>query len=95
MDEETQTALARIQVGEEADRFLGETCGRYLAIVAQRESEACKEKLMFVSPTNVSRIIELQIRAQVAEQALKWLAEAVVIGKQAEFQLQEMTAGDD
>jgi hypothetical protein len=95
MDQETLAVLNRIHVGEAAESFLESVCGKYLVAVAQAESERAKMDLMFVDPTDTAKIFKLQKEAQVAEAALKWLGEAILVGQQSQFELQQQTAGDD
>ena len=78
---------AIIDMGLQAEQFLKSDLGRYLVGVADAESHAATEELKTINPMNSRKVMALQIKIQVAEAAVKWLATAIIEGQQAEHQL--------
>jgi len=87
VDKETKTILSQVDVGLQAEQFFKTELGKYLTQIAIEEATSAAEDLKVVDPYDTSKIMKLQIKAQVAEAALKWLGEAILIGRQAEHEL--------
>ena len=90
MQQEINATLAQVEIGLDAEQFLNSKLGKYLIGVAQQESDEAMRELKFVDPTNSGKIMQLQIKAQVAEAAIKWIGEAVLIGRQSEHSLMQI-----
>ncbi len=89
-DQEKQY-FAEAMVGEEVRDFLNSTAGRYLHGCAKRTYQKCLEELFELDPFTAEGKKEharLQREAWCAEQFMKWCADAIVQGQQADTLLQ-------
>jgi hypothetical protein len=92
LDENIRTSLAEVELGVEVEKFFKSNLGKYIIGVSEQEAQEAADELKEVAPNDTGKIIELQIKAQTAEKAVKWLAEAVLRGRQAEHAIYEMEA---
>jgi len=74
---------AKISIGEEARRFLGERVGKYLLQKAQQDVDAVVDDFQSIDPTDTKAVIALQIRLKAALSVPQWLEEAVSEGANA------------
>ena len=92
MNEETATLIAQVDIGDQAKRFFESDLGRFLTGRSMQDTEEAVAELKYANPQDGDKIAELQMRIQVSEAALKWLAAAIVEGEQAEDQIHEREA---
>ena len=87
-DFEIQKLYAEAVLGEQIDRFFRSDEGRYVLQMAVDVEEKNKEKLAQVDPEDVKEIRRLQNEIGVATQAIKWLNEAIEVGRDAKQALE-------
>lgn len=93
--EEDRALFAEAKLGHEAQMFLCSDLGRLLQGRAEAEIEAAKNELIRVPVHEVATIELLQFQAQVAEQFIRWIGEAIQNGHHAEQQLDELCEEDE
>jgi hypothetical protein len=74
--------------GKQVQEFLQEDIGNYLVGLARDQGDVAMRELKTVDPTETERIIALQMRIQIADNFIQWLAEAVAMGLQAQQTLE-------
>jgi hypothetical protein len=90
MDLETRTLYAEVVLGQDVDEFFKSDIGRYVIGRSLEVVQECTEKLKTVRPDYKNKVKDLQNRIFQAEAALKWLNEALIIGRESLEQLNEM-----
>ncbi len=88
-DAETQVLLAEVELGLDAQQFLGSKLGRYLVGCAQQEVKQAFVDFKAADPEDKKAITALQNRIWVAERFQQWIAEAIGNGTNAEHQIQQ------
>lgn len=83
--------LAAVELGLDAQAFLGTRVGKYLVERAEAERDEAFEAIKQADPDSPKLIRDLQHRIWRAEQFQYWIAEMIQSGTLAEEQLQ---AGD-
>jgi hypothetical protein len=78
--------------GVEVEHFKDSLIGRFLLSRAQAERSAALELLAEVDPVDAERIRYLQSAVQRCDSFGSWLDEALIAGRNAELELQEMGA---
>lgn len=95
VDDRERTLFARAQLGYQVRAFLVAPAGRYLHGRAKQELEDVKNELIelgcpgFFSWYKRRKWRELHFRAEVARNFIKWCADALTEGIQAENQLDD------
>lgn len=75
--------------GKDVENFIEtDPIGQFLVARAQQQMLDAMSELTKVSPTDTAKIIELQIKAQVADAVRGWLGEAIEAGRSAQATLQ-------
>lgn len=87
-DLSTQTMLAEVMLGKDAEEFLNTDLGRFLLARAEEEERMALEALGTVWPWRRRRIAELQTRLWRARSFKRWLADLITAGRQALEQLE-------
>lgn len=83
----TQELLKEVEIGLEAERFLGTELGKRLIEKAEQEIATAVESLKIIKPTDAEAITELQNAVWRAESFQYWLAELIQGGRNAEEML--------
>lgn len=82
--------LEKAVFGREVELFLNEDpIGKYLAEKARQQLEEAQAQLVDINPSATSSIIQLQIKAQVANRIAGWLGEAVIEGRNSARLMQQ------
>lgn len=82
--------FAEAMLGREAIAFLNSDLGRVIRGYAEQELQQSKDKLIKTPFWRWRKIIRLQQKAAVAQQLLSFIQEALVRGKVAEQNLEQM-----
>ena len=77
--------------GQQVQQWLQGDIGSYVLRLAQEQSKAAVEELKTVDPHQPEIIMKIQMRIQVAESIIDWLADAMIRGIQA----QKVLDGDE
>ena len=93
--DEERALFTEAKLGHEAITFLASDLGRLLQGRAEADIEAAKEELIRVSSHEVNTIERLQFNAQVAEQFIRWIGEAIQNGHHAEQTLEVLCEGEE
>ena len=70
--------------GKQVQLWLQGDIGSYVLRLAQEQSKAAVEELKAVDPHQPEIIMKIQMRIQVAESIIDWLADAMIRGIQAQ-----------
>lgn len=81
ISQEEEVLFAEAVLGDAAVTFLNSELGQLLRGFASQAREKAKEALTKVDPDHAAKIRELQMRAAVADQFVKFVAEAVQQGE--------------
>lgn len=84
------TLYAQIFLGRKADEFFRSELGGYVIGASSQDVAAAEAELRTVDPHDSKKIMELQNRVRTAEQALLWLNEALIAGRNAEQIIEEI-----
>lgn len=90
INQHEQTLFAEAMLGEEAINFLNSDLGKVLRGYALQQMAECKNELLRTPWWRFLKIQRLQFEARVAEQFLRFIAEALTNGESAYQQLKEM-----
>lgn len=82
--------FAEAMLGQEAIDFLNSDLGRLLRGYAEQEVMICQQKLLTTPFWRWRKIIKLQNRAAVAQQFTNFISEALLRGRVAEQNLEQM-----
>ena len=74
-------------LGQDADEFWKSDIGRYVIMRSKEEIDTIIDEMKTVKPEGLSA---LQMRWETAEKALLWLRDAIVAGRQALNQLNDL-----
>ena len=88
MDLHTRELYAEAMLGDDAAEFFQSEIGRYVLERAREQTEDASAKLQDVDPTDAKTIRDLQNDIYRAGQAIKWLNEMIIAGKEAMKQLE-------
>lgn len=91
---ETQELEEAIALGFSAQDFLASPLGVYIAERSESQRMAALEQLADADPSDAKLIASLQHKIKVAESAAQWLADAVILGRQALARMQQMEFDD-
>jgi hypothetical protein len=76
-------------LGQQVDDFLHSDIGMYLLQCAELETDSAARAMMDVDPTDVPKIIAIQVKLKAAAWVESWLRQAISAGLQA-FQVEEL-----
>lgn len=83
-----------VSLGLSAEEFLASDIGAYVSERAEQQRASALEDLANVSPSDSQAIAALQFKVKVADAAAQWLADAVILGRQAIARIQQMEFPD-
>lgn len=89
--DELQHAISR---GFSAEDFLSSDLGQFIAEKAEHERTAALEALATCDAVEIWTIRKLQSQVAVADTAMQWLADAVILGRQAQERLRQLDQPD-
>lgn len=89
--DELQAAIA---LGFSAEDFLATPLGKFIADKAETERSAAIEELITCDPFEAETVTQLQNRVKVADAAMQWLADAVILGQQAQERFRQIDQPD-
>lgn len=89
--DEIQHAIA---LGFSAEDFLSSDLGQFVAEKAEHERTAALEALATCDPAIVDAVRKLQTQVAVADAAMQWIADAVILGRQAQERLRQLDQPD-
>jgi hypothetical protein len=89
--DELENAIA---LGFSAEDFLESDLGKFVAEKAEAERVSAIEELISCSPFDSEAVSRLQSRVAVADAAMQWLADAVILGRQAQERLRQLDQPD-
>jgi hypothetical protein len=89
--DELQRAIA---LGFSAEDFLESDLGRFIAERAEAERVSTIEELVSCDPFDSAAVARLQSRVAVTDAAMQWLADAVILGRQAQARLLQLDQSD-
>lgn len=81
---------AEVIIGKDAEQFFKTDLGKYVLGCAQQDIDRATQELMQADPNDAKEIIRLQNQANVAQTAIQWLNDAIIIGRNALVQLESM-----
>jgi hypothetical protein len=79
--EERRQNLAVVELGIEAQTFIGSNLGRYVLARAEAEREEALAKLIEQDPSDVNAVRRLQSDIRVIDRAQQYLADAISEGE--------------
>ena len=94
-DEDERALFTEARLGQEALDFLSTPLGQLLQGRAQGDLEEAKDILIDLDPEDDSTIRKWQMKAQMAQQFLRWIGEAIQNGYHAEQQLETYSEETD
>lgn len=89
--DELQSAIA---LGFSAEDFLASELGKYIANRAEEQRTNALESLSTHNPYDAEGISALQFKVAVADAAAQWLADAIIMGRQAQARMQQLDYTD-
>lgn len=89
--DELQNAIA---LGFSAEDFLESDLGVWISKRAEAERTDALEALCEADPFDAQGIARLQSRVAVADAAMQWLADAVILGREAQERFQQLDQTD-
>jgi hypothetical protein len=90
LNKQEEELFAEAMLGQQAIDFLNSDLGRVLRGYAEQEIQICQEKLLTTPFWRWRKIIKLQQRAAVAQQFLDFIREALLRGRVAEHNLEQL-----
>lgn len=88
---ENNLLKARIELGEDAEKFVRSKLGEAVIAIAEGQANAAYNELARVSPWRRRRILQLQTQIWRAESFQQWIAEIITEGRHA----LELLEGED
>lgn len=88
---EDKLLQARIELGEDAEKFVRSKLGESVLAIAESHANDAYNKLAHISPWRRRKIAELQAQIWRAENFQQWLAEIITEGRHA----LELLEGED
>lgn len=88
---EDKLLKARIELGEDAEKFVRSKLGEAVIAIAEGQANSAYNELARVSPWRRRRISQLQAEIWRAESVQQWLAEIITEGRHA----LELLEGED
>lgn len=83
-----------IKLGFSAEDFLMSDLGVFISQKAEAERSAAIEELIAANPFDVEKVAQLQSRVAIADAAMQWLADAVILGQQAQERMRQLEQPD-
>lgn len=83
-----------IRVGYAAEDFAQSELGRFVSERAEQERAHALERLAKVDPFDGRAVSALQLRVAAVDAALRWLTEAVMMGRQASERMAQLQQTD-
>jgi|GEM_PF-2249086 hypothetical protein len=83
-----------IALGFSAEDFLSSDLGKFIAEKAEAERTSAIEELISCSPFDGETISRLQSRVAVADAAMQWLADAIILGQEAQERMRQLDQTD-
>lgn len=90
IDENEREYFAEAVVGQEMQEFLTSQVGQYLHGCAKQEYDRCRDEMFDTdpwTPEGKQKFLQLKADAAAAAHFMRWCAEAITRGQQAEFML--------
>lgn len=88
---ENNLLKARIELGEDAEKFVRSKLGEAVVAIAEGQANAAYNELARVAPWRRRRIAQLQVQIWRAESFQQWIAEIITEGRHA----LELLEGED
>ena len=83
MDQQTAALYAEAMLGADVDDFFNTDMGRYVLARSKEDAEEATEQLKDIEFYKSNEIADLQMKIKKAEQAVLWLNEILIAGKEA------------
>mgnify|MGYP000879394272 FL=1 len=83
-----------IALGFSAEDFLGSELGKFIAEKAEAERTSAIEELISCSPFDSESVSRLQSRVAIADAAMQWLADAIILGQEAQERMRQLDQPD-
>ncbi len=93
--EDERALFTEARLGQEAINFLSSPLGRLLQGRAEAERQEVAEQLLETDCSDAGLIRDLQCKAQVAGNFIRWIGEAIQNGNNAEQQLETLAEDDE
>jgi len=95
LGEQSEFAIAEVELGIDLEQFLESPHGRYLEGRAKFALAAARDQLEIADPTNSVEVRRFQNDARVARMFMEWVTEGISRGEQAAHQLKLEDVIDD
>ena len=83
-----------IKLGFSAEDFLSSELGKFIAEKAEAERSSAIEELISCSPFDGEGISRLHSRVAIADAAMQWLADAIILGQEAQERMRQLDQPD-
>ena len=83
-----------IKLGFSAEDFLSSELGKFITEKAEAERISAIEELVSCSPFDCESVSRLQSRVAVADAAMQWLADAIILGQEAQERMRQLDQTD-
>ena len=83
-----------IKLGFSAEDFLSSELGKFVAEKAEAERTSAIEELVSCSPFDSESVSRLQSRVAIADAAMQWLADAIILGQEAQERMRQLDQPD-
>ena len=83
-----------IKLGFSAEDFLSSELGKFIAEKAEAERVSAIEELVSCNPFDCEAVSRLQSRVAIADAAMQWLADAIILGQEAQERMRQLDQPD-
>ena len=83
-----------IALGFSAEDFLSSELGKIITEKAEAERVSAIEELVSCNPFDWEAVSRLQSRVAVADAAMQWLADAIILGQEAQERMRQLDQPD-
>ena len=83
-----------IKLGFSAEDFLSSELGKFIAEKAEAERVSAIEELVSCNPFDGEAVSRLQSRVAIADVAMQWLADAIILGQEAQERMRQLDQPD-
>ena len=83
-----------IALGFSAEDFLSSELGKFITEKAEAERVSAIEELVSCNPFDCEAVSRLQSRVAIADAAMQWLADAIILGQEAQERMRQLDQPD-
>lgn len=83
-----------IALGFSAEDFLSSDLGKFITEKAEAERVSAIEELVSCNPFDCEAVSRLQSRVSIADAAMQWLADAIILGQEAQERMRQLDQTD-